>query len=384
MDRDAARALGAQMLAAGTARSVDAVRALAPIARAIAARTGDKALQIGIDVAYGRSLARSHELRESAAVCRDAIERAKAIDSGGQLNNSRICLLEALVPAGAYGEIDPLLDQLIAEEIRQSGSDHPRTSDFLEQRAAMEERRGKLAEARRDAERVLEIRRRAYAPNHVKIAEALGELASVAHAENKYDESATLYAQALDIEERVEPPPVVELSQMHASYAFVLEGNGQHKEALAQFAAADKMLRERGETNSLERAILLINYGQVEANDDVAAGIAMIEEAHSILDSKHDKRANSLYGAMAAIEVMHKRWPDARKHAEAALATIDADTDPHNRAFMAWLAAQSIAETKGDRTRARELAQSAHDGFAKLGPRLAPTVKAIETWLAKH
>ena len=384
LDRDAARAWTALLLDDGTERKPEAIAAMLPVARSSAARTGDRPLEVAVDIAYGRALARTHQLGEAATTCRAAIAEAQALDRSDELGHARDCLLEALVPSGAYAEVEPLLAQLIADNTRLLGAEHPAVSDYLQVKVTIEVRQGKLAEARADAERVLAIRRRVYPPHHFKIAEILNELGDIARAENKAQEAKQHWTEALAIAVDVKPEPLTLIADIHQELGFLAEADDDHATARQHFEQAIDLMRKRGADGELELAFLLLNYGQVKSQTDLPGGIAMLEEAKGILEKHHDKRASAVGGALTVIYVTHKKWPEARAAAEDALAHTDADTDPHHRALIEWMLAQSIAETHGDRKRARELATSARAGFAKLGPAEAATVQAVDAWLASH
>jgi len=51
-------------------------------------------------------------------------------------------------------EAEPILEAAIDEQSMALGDDHPRVADYLSMRASLEVRRGKIAEARADGERV--------------------------------------------------------------------------------------------------------------------------------------------------------------------------------------------------------------------------------------
>jgi hypothetical protein len=74
-------------------------------------------------------------------------------------------------------------------------------------RASLRRRKGRLAEAHKDAERALEIRRRVFGPKHVRVAEALSEVSDVIFAEGKPDEADKLNREALALLDENNPQP---------------------------------------------------------------------------------------------------------------------------------------------------------------------------------
>ena len=386
LDREAAQATGLSLLAAGNDRHLEVIAAMAPVARALAVRTGDRYLPTAVEILYGRSLARAHEFQRAAATCRAALQTAQKLDRPNLASSARDCLLESLVPAGAFGEVAPLITEILDHAQKALGPDHPRISDYLHVRAGIELGEGKLDDGCKDANRVLEIRRKAYAEHDYKIAEALDGIGDCLRAQGKVPETRKAYEDALAaLGDKPSSPTELGLAaQVHQELAYLLQFTGDHKGAIQNFEQALALTRQRVGSDSLEVGFVLLNYGQVKAADDYAAGLALLEEGRKILEAHHDKRATMCMTGMAVIEAHHQRWADARGHAEQALAAADADTEPDHLALAQWLLAQSLVETKGDRKRARELAKSARETYAKLGPSDAFLVKRIDQWLAKH
>ena len=103
---------------------------------------------------------------------------------------------------------------------------------------------------------------------------------------------------------------------------------GDHPGALAHFESAVALTRKSVGNDSLELAILLLNYGKIKAEDNVDAGLGVLGEGREILERLHDKRAATVGAVQAMILAKNKRWPEARKILEDALAHVDADTEP--------------------------------------------------------
>jgi tetratricopeptide (TPR) repeat protein len=386
LDRDAARAWQNAVRAAAFEKSPDAVGALAPVSRGTAARVHDPALQIGADVAYGRALVRLRKYKEGADVCRVALTAAQTkLDGSMQAETAKDCLVEALVPLGAYSELEPLLAQVIADRSKKLGADHPNISDYLGVQSGIDRRQGRIAEAHDKMERVLAIRQKAYPPGHVKIAEAMHDLAEVEQALKHDKEAKDLYEKALAIANDTTPQPLVLINSIHVALGFMAATGGDHKAALEHFESAVALTRKSVGNDSLELAILLLNYGQVKAEDNVDAGIGVLGEGKAILDRLHDKRAGVAGAAQAMILAKNKRWSEARKILEDALAHIDPDTEPVHIGHMRWTLAQALAESRnGDKKRAHKLALEAKQDLAKGGPAEQDTIKRIDAWLAKH
>ncbi|HEV7556699.1 MAG TPA: tetratricopeptide repeat protein, partial [Kofleriaceae bacterium] len=260
----------------------------------------------------------------------------------------------------------------------------PTVTDYLGIEEGMNLRRGKVDEAYAMAKRVLEIRQRVYPPTHVKIAEALHELANVEAARNNAKAAVDDNTKALAIAEQAKPEPLVLMNAIHVSLGFAAAVAGDHAAAVKHFEQAVALTRKSVGSDSLELAVLLLNFGQIKAEDNLEAGLGLLGEAKTILDRLHDKRAGAAGAVSAVILARHKRWPEARKLLEEAIANADVDTEPENLGQMKWILAQALVETHGERARAKKLAKEARDLLAAAGAVHAETVKLIDGWLAKH
>lgn len=233
---------------------------------------------------------------------------------------------------------------------------------------------------------MLAIRQRAYPAKHVKIAEALRELGELAAAEAKPADSLALLERALAMTDENNPEQIVLIAGLHTSIAMLEQTElDRHADALAHFARAVALVRRRSGDDSLELAILLLNYGQIRAADDLEAGLGLAREGRAILERARDKRAVSASIAVAMIEMNGKRYADAVKTASSVLDRIanDRDIEPEAIAELKWTLARALVATRGDRKRAFSLARDARQIFATLGPARAARIKQIDAWLAK-
>jgi tetratricopeptide (TPR) repeat protein len=385
LDRDAARAWAGAVIGAALARKADVVAVLAPTARAAAQRTGDRRLEVDAEIAHGRALTRLGSYQEASELCKAAFAAAQTLDQPASITAARDCLLESLAPLGAIAEITPMLEQMIADVTRTSGADHPRIADYLSVRSQLWLRQGKLAEARADADRSAEIRGKAYPPEHVKNAEALELRAQLAMTSGQVAEAKQLYTEALARGAAIDPPPLRLLGAVHTMLGFLaVQVDNDLPRALRHFEEAAPLIEKRAGAESLELGILLSNYGQYKAMQDVDAGLAILGEARAILDKLRDKRALSVATAMAEIEVNARRWSSARIHAEEMVAHADADADPFTLAMAKWMLAQALVRTGGDRKRAHQLASEARAVYAQAGPTQAKELAKIDGWLARN
>ncbi|HEY5926184.1 MAG TPA: protein kinase [Kofleriaceae bacterium] len=386
LDREAARAWAQAQLAAGTDGAADVVATLAPMARGAAARTKDKELIAMAKILHARALVRARKWKDGADACKAAYDDVLKLDKRTLHDEARICMIEALVPMGKTAEFEPILAKLIDDKSKEVGADHPTVSDLLKVRIGSELRQGKLAEARKTAERVYEIRKRVYPAQHMKNAEALEELGSVSQAEGKDKEAFEQYKQALAATDDTKIEQVILITSLRTTLAMMENGEGKdgHKRALDHFEKAIALVKKTSGPESIEHAVLLINYGQIKSEDNVEVSLGLLGEARRIFEKHKDKRASAPATAMAIVAWNAKRYEDARRFADEALVLLDKNAPPHQVAYTKSIQARAMWETGGDKKRARQLALEAKAMFEKLGPGAASSVKSLEAWLAKH
>jgi hypothetical protein len=383
MDREASRAWTMAQQAAGFEQAPDALATLAPVARGAAARTKDKSLIAMAELKRARALLRLRKWKEGAEACKAAFELAQTLDKRTTIDEARDCMLESLVPLGASEDAEKLLAQMIADKTKDLGADHPTISDYLKVRVGLHVRKGRIAEARKDAEQVYAIRTRVYPAKHYKIAEAISELGDLADAEAKPEEADRRYREALAILDESRPEQIVLTSRMLVAVATREFLTGKKAEGLARFEHASQLVRKRSGPDSLELAVLLLNYGQFKASENVEAGLGLIGEARDILERNKDRRAAIAGIAGAIIANNAKYYADVVRIVDETLPLLGPNDDPEQVATAKWLLARALVETKGDTKRARELAKEARATFSTLGPALAEDVEDIDAFLKK-
>jgi hypothetical protein len=95
----------------------------------------------------------------------------------------------------------------------------------------------------------------------------------------------------------------------------------------------------------------------------------MLKRAGDILDSHKDPRAAIAHGAVALILSNAERWDEALPILERTVAEADPDRiPPENLGQMRFNLARALIATKGDRTRAAQIADAAHADFVRAGP----------------
>ncbi len=384
--REAAEALSLALEVAGIEQSVDSITSLARIARGAARSTHDPRLEVGVATALARAWVHAGHWTEGLAGCRAAVTAASQLDDPNAQHDATVCLIEALTGLGRYTELQPMLERELEDLARRCGADCPALADLLSVSSGIARRQGKLAEARRDAERSLAIRVKNYGEHHSKVADSLAALAEVTQAAGESDEASRLRERALAMLDEAQPAQVRSAMILHLdlAQAAAAAGRDHRPEALAHFERAVALERRHAGGDSPTVGVILINYGQVKADGDLDAGVEMIKSARDILERHHDRRAIFASAALLVIADHHDRFADAVRFGEQALAGCDADTAPAQRAIIEWSLARALAATGGDRVRARRLAREARGRYLQLGAGYASFVADLDRWLAAH
>jgi tetratricopeptide (TPR) repeat protein len=349
---------------------------LATLAHGAAARTHDRALEVAAEVSIARA-------QRSEQACRRAYADAKQLGDAQTLDKAEDCLVETLVNEGKYADVAELIEHKITETTAQFGADAPQLGDYLEVKSDIAVRQNKLADARAAAERSLAIRRKDFGPEHFNVAKSIQQLAQVADAEGDNGKARQLYEQALAMTDETMPQQVASIVGIRIDLAMDSARRGDRDAAYVHFDKSVALLRKSG-NDSRDLAVVLVNYGQVKADDDIAAGLAMLAEARAIFLRHHDRRAFAALGALLVVTNRNGRYADELAYAEQALREVDANTSRRELALLNEALGDALVGTHGDRERARKAMQTARDLYAKLGPSAAKAVARVDRWLAKH
>ena len=382
LGREAARAWTGLIHVAASDRQPDAVTAYQQIATAMARATGDRALEQRVRIRTGRAMVRMRKLADAERGCRAVLDELLAQPSADprDLGASRDCVLEALVPAGRWAEVDVLVKDAIADRIRLSGEGHPAVADYLRMEAMAASVRGDAATAKRRYTEAAELRAKAFGTEHLRYAESLGDLAEF---EPDLAAQRTMLERAVAIAEKSDGPQrgLIERG-LHASLADLAMQQGDVAGMRRHFERGLEVAIQATGPGSLDVAVMLLGYGQYLASSSPDEGLAKLRESVALFEKLGSPRVNLARGALAIALRRIGRAREALPVLEAAIATADpASTDPFNLALMRWSLARTLIDTDGDRARARALATTARDEFRALGARGAEQADDVDAWL---
>jgi len=408
----------------------DEALAMQPAAEAAIARAGDPAREHGkvlnglgtVYIIAGKSAEAAAAFRRSLPYFEhDEVSRMVAE------NNLGLALTDGGDLEGAAAALGA------ARELATSvyGPESPWTAYVSLNLATVEEKRGRLAEARAVLERALATCRRALGAKNGNCAKALNNLGEV-HAEaGRLDEARAAFEEALAIKEASFGPEhpdtlssVENLAALHVRLGRPLDGRAYSERALG--------VRER--VLGLENVALvssLVTRGRIEAAlgrlaearaaetralaiaekttgpDGVAA--ADVRAALADLALQSGRGGEALDGHRRALATREKRLGPSHPAVAAALAGIGqsllalaqaaeavesleravairerVEGDPHDLAAARFLLARALWDARGDRARAVGLARDARAQYAAEGDRARSEIAEVDRWLARR
>jgi tetratricopeptide (TPR) repeat protein len=231
----------------------------------------------------------------------------------------------------------------------------------------------------------LALRETTYGPDHIRVAESLVALGD-------YEEDAAKRSALLDRALAIAEDPVnggvrgkAVAAQIHRRLAIAAGRANDNAGTKQHFARELELLEDYAGPDSLEVAVVLINYGQYATRWDFDGGVAMLRRAADILDHLKDPRAAIARGAMGVILVNKQRWQEALPILERNVAEADPDRiPPENYGQMHLHLAIALSETGGDKARVKQLLDQAQASFERAGPDGKELIEHLAWWRKKH
>jgi tetratricopeptide (TPR) repeat protein len=293
----------------------------------------------------------AHDLQGRYRDALDAYERALAIRERAlgpdhplvavTLNNIGIVYKEE----GDYDRARHMYERAVAINEKMLGNESPQLANSLDSLANVLDRQGKYEDAERVHQRALAIREKVFGPEHPDVAISLNNLGDTLEAEGKYDEAQHTYERALAIRLKTLGPE----SQL----------TGTTIENLADLLARRSRFAEAVREHELALAIYEKNQGAT--HPDLAYPLLGLAEAH-------ERMGHYLEAVAAAERALRLREANA--------------TPPEYLGHTRFVLARSLWGARGDRTRARALAEQARADFAASAH--AKEMAEVDRWLSDH
>jgi eukaryotic-like serine/threonine-protein kinase len=334
--------------------------------------------------AQGKMPAALESDQRALALAEQAFGRDQ-LEVANQLHN----LGTTLRTNGKYAAAVQALEKAVAIEEKLLGPDHPDVADSLNSLSNVLDDQGNHAASQRTMERALGIWERALGAGHPRIAAGLINLGSTLTAEGDYDGARRSLERARDVAEKA-------LGSEHPWVAHALTELGSALRAMQRFdeARADigRAIAIWTKTQGPESPLLavpLFDLGQVALDERAFAeacrhyqrALTIVEKANG---PTHTDVAAALTG-LGRCDLGLNRARAARDALERALKIREpAGGDPLALARTRFALAEALAQTGGDRTRARTLAQQARDAFAGGGAQARAELQHADAWLRER
>jgi eukaryotic-like serine/threonine-protein kinase len=355
------------------------------LARGAARRTGRLHDQIQFETSLAYALVLFDRVDDAAAACK----RATALAAGEDVPLAEIadavrCQGAVDVASGKYGSAIPSLVSGLEATTRAYGAAHSYTAQAMIELAAAYDMTGELDRGLALYEQARDIRARIYGADSVEVAGVQTKMAQLLTRSGKPGEATPLIEHAVAVlDERT--PGSAEAGAAHIMLARARNHAGAPLPTWDAEYALGVAIFERvfpaDHPNTLSvRATwgdALIHAGEPER------GGALLEEAVAGLEKKADPRRGILLSMLAGVRVEQHRPAEALPLYERALATLTANGDGFNLPITQSNLARLLWD-RGDRARARRLAQQAIDGFRALGEGKRASIEQLEAWLRSH
>ena len=252
---------------------------------------------------------------------------------------------DALTRQGKYVEAATYLEQALEIRTRALGADHPEVGDTLIGIGKIEFRRGRTEAALRATQRALVVLARALGAENVRVASVKQNLAVMYRKQGHLAQALAVNNELRAQLEKTLPPGHARLLAVRGNQASVLRDLGRHAEAIAELREL-LALQEAAAATPGELAHTLLNLGLAQ----LASGAA-------------DEAATSLERGLT-------------------LAASGEDRE-FARAQLELALARALWTRRGDRSRAREIAEVSAARLRLAGADAAEHLREVEAWLAK-
>ena len=254
LDREAIRAWATAFGEAAYETKPDVISMLVTFARSTAARVGDPALALEVEIAYGRSLIQSQRWDEGMSICRPAIATALKLGNDSLGNLARDCMFEGLLPAGKLDELRAVTVERIASTSKRLGPDAPPLATYESVLADADASHGNLVPARKEIDDAVSIVTKAFPDRrNLRVAEVLRVRSGVELAEGKPAQALQTLREARSIALDISPKPIVIIADIQTAIAIALAQGDDPTAALHAFEEAIAAARAQSNESGCTR-----------------------------------------------------------------------------------------------------------------------------------
>jgi tetratricopeptide (TPR) repeat protein len=269
------------------------------------------------------------------------------------------------------------------------GEDHLGLGNALNGLGIVEHMKGNDEQAVAYFQQALDLRTRIVGPIHPTVASAHSNIGAVLSRADDCKSAIVRYEKALQIYEAVRGPSHSDLATPLNNLGVCLQSEGRLEDARLHFERSLEMEVALSGPDHPNAAGVHINLGRLARQQtDHQRGLEHSQKAYQILAASfgedHLDTAFAAFGVGAA-KLSLGDAAGAIDPLELAL-RVRAQKDPvkGNVAEAQFALAQALFASGSDRSRARDLAGQARDGYAALGDSQASLVGEVQAWLDAH
>ncbi len=348
------------------------------------------------------------EVQQAAVQWMDVVgSRLRQMDAALQLRALTEGLSHAspLAEAGYRGTLGGILSHLerseeaeaetrasLALRLAAVGSEHPSVATARQNLGIVLQSQGRYAEAEEQQRMSLALRIVVLGADHPLVADSRNALASVLTDRGQAAEAEVELRAALRLREDALGPEHPDVGIAQQDLAAVLTDQGRYPEAEASYRAALRVMGATLGVDHPDTAGVHVNLGTLLANMDrlpeseheFRTAIGVLEDAlgadHPVIAIPRNNLADLLeaLGRPAeALPLAEAAWQTRSQH----------DGPPSYKAGTAFILARilwTVDPPKADRRRARQLAQTALEGYLEAGEVFEVQSDEVRVWLEAH
>jgi tetratricopeptide (TPR) repeat protein len=305
------------------------------------------------------------------------------------LLTARSNLANALSSQGRFAESEAEHRAVLALRESTLGPSHPQVAESRTNLGTVLSKLGRPVEAEIEHRIALWIWSGSFGDEHPSVITSRSNIATVLGSQGRYAEAEAEHRTVIALWEATLGPAHRGLAVSRNNLSTVLEKQKRFVEAEAEQRAALDILKRLLGAEHPEVAMAHNNLGSVLSSQgrieeaEREHRIAL-EVAEKVLGRRHPNLAASQHN-LGYVLMERKRYADALVLLEESWSTRStAPVSGTERALTAFTLARALWETRGDRARARALAETARDIELAGGPRRAKQLAKVEAWLRQH
>jgi len=270
---------------------------------------------------------------EAEKLFSSAVQEAESFDNtDSRLVDSLGYLSRVYRSQSKYEEMKPLYQRILDIQKNNFGPDHPETAKTMSNLAGLYRAIGRVDDAEDLYLRALVLQEKVHGPDHLEVAQNLSQLASIYSSQGRNQEAESILSRLIFSKERMFGPDHKELATDLNNLAMFYHTQGRYDEAEHLYFRAIRIEEKTVGTESAEVAMSLNNlaalyraYGKYAHAEPHARRSVAINEKY--LPPDHPNLAISLK-TLASLRRAYGNYGEAEKYYRRALEIEEINLDP--------------------------------------------------------